>query len=913
MTGSSDLPVGTHVFYNNKHKGRVAYVGNVHFASGEYIGIELDVAVGDCNGTVEGQPYFFCEDKHGVLVTPDQVVPVGMVEKAASSVQSVSRKLLARRKANKERNSKVWNTLDNLNEQLAIRRSLQLQSLFGHSSKEILEKEFEVEADYDGPHLEFPLTDPQMVAMLEAFKEGKVLHGKYGWEVLKQAKELLNKEATLQARRNRCEVGEKGKITVVGDIHGQLQDLFSIFSINGLPDNSNHYLFNGDFVDRGPNGAEVLFTLCAFKVMYPEAVRLNRGNHESRQQNRMMGFEEEIFGKYKGAQGRTMLKACHALFDALPLCALIQERIFVVHGGLFPHDGVTFDHIMGMSRKREPPIHSSAFEDQLFESMLWSDPRPIQGRQVSSRGAGVEFGQDVTHEFLRTNHAALVIRSHECVREGFELQHSGRLITLFSASRYCGLQTNKGAFLTVGPDLQPEIQQFYAHSVTEMSFDQEKVQREVEERLEMEAVNMIIERLIDSKPSLYWHYTREDKKKTGRISKVQWANGLKLVLQLDVPFLSYVERLVDVEDDGTINYTKFLERYMVQVNGLNAAHWQDAIVDQICERMFVAMGAGDVGAAFNYFDTDGDGNIEYEEFVNTLKTLDIGLSDDQIFELMRGLDKDCDSTIDLQEFASRFEAVFTRLNAKQDAEISNAIKSRRCSLILTPDQDKLMVELIAKILKKHRTMDRAFSAFNSEGKDQFTYEELATHLKNVGGEFDRATLISLIEDIDTDNDKLINKAEFKRAFRVTDRRGSTGRRSTLIHETDDLMARLNKTENENALSDSSAGSSEDDADQGRIMQDVGWQEGVIQSVSNFMFQNRNQLASTFRQFDVDNSGEIDREEFRTGMRAMNKVFASPLTDDQIDMIMDALDTDGDGSLTYKEFLEGFTVIDTAKD
>lgn len=38
----------------------------------------------------------------------------------------------------------------------------------------------------------------------------------------------------------------------------------------------------------------------------------------------------------------------------------------------------------------------------------------------------------------------------------------------------------------------------------------------------------------------------------------------------------------------------------------------------------------------------------------------------QVFELMRGLDKDCDSTIDLEEFATRFETVFTRLNAKQD-------------------------------------------------------------------------------------------------------------------------------------------------------------------------------------------------------------------------------------------------------
>lgn len=65
------------------------------------------------------------------------------------------------------------------------------------------------------------------------------------------------------------------------------------------------------------------------------------------------------------------------------------------------------------------------------------------------------------------------------------------------------------------------------------------------------------------------------------------------------------------------------------MNGLNAEQWQDAIVDQICERMFVAMGSGDVKAAFDYFDVDGNGNIGYEEFVNTLKALDIGLSDDQ--------------------------------------------------------------------------------------------------------------------------------------------------------------------------------------------------------------------------------------------------------------------------------------------
>src|SRR3546814_20531347 len=43
-------------------------------------------------------------------------------EKAAQAVQNASRKLLAKRRAFKERSSSVWNKLDNFNEHLAIQR-----------------------------------------------------------------------------------------------------------------------------------------------------------------------------------------------------------------------------------------------------------------------------------------------------------------------------------------------------------------------------------------------------------------------------------------------------------------------------------------------------------------------------------------------------------------------------------------------------------------------------------------------------------------------------------------------------------------------------------------------------------------------------------------------------------------------
>lgn len=149
----------------------------------------------------------------------------------------------------------------------------------------------------------------------------------------------------------------------------------------------------------------------------------------------------------------------------------------------------------------------------------------------------MEFGQEVTFEFLKKNRVALIVRSHECVHEGFELAHSGRLITLFSASYYCGLQTNKGAFLSVGPDLQPEIQQFYAASLAEATWEVPELLQN--KRLEDENVKMIIERLVDCKHSLLWQFTICDTEKTGRVSRLDWSKSLRLVLELDIPFLLY--------------------------------------------------------------------------------------------------------------------------------------------------------------------------------------------------------------------------------------------------------------------------------------------------------------------------------------------------------------------------------------
>lgn len=46
---------------------------------------------------------------------------------------------------------------------------------------------------------------------------------------------------------------------------------------------------------------------------------------------------------------------------------------------------------------------------------------------------------DRVMEFCNNNDLQLIVRAHECVMDGFERFAQGHLITLFSATNYCGM------------------------------------------------------------------------------------------------------------------------------------------------------------------------------------------------------------------------------------------------------------------------------------------------------------------------------------------------------------------------------------------------------------------------------------------------------------------------------------------
>ncbi|KAF3799427.1 Dynactin isoform [Colletotrichum gloeosporioides] len=66
----SDLGVGQTVRLSDGRTGIVRFVGTTHFASGDWVGIELEDDSGKNDGSVQGERYFDCGMGHGMFVRP---------------------------------------------------------------------------------------------------------------------------------------------------------------------------------------------------------------------------------------------------------------------------------------------------------------------------------------------------------------------------------------------------------------------------------------------------------------------------------------------------------------------------------------------------------------------------------------------------------------------------------------------------------------------------------------------------------------------------------------------------------------------------------------------------------------------------------------------------------------------------
>lgn len=234
---------------------------------------------------------------------------------------------------------------------------------------------------------------------------------------------------------------------IFGDIHGQFSDLIHFLEMCGLPPD-NKFLFLGDYVDRGNNSIEVCMLLFAMKLVFPDAIYLIRGNHECPEVNRLYGLYSECESRFGTADKDIVFNKINEVLCALPLCAVVNNKIFCVHGGISPHLN-KLDDIAAISRFGRIP------DSGLLCDLMWSDPTaaPVDKWGLNSRGISCTYNADAVSRFLKMNRLQLICRAHQLVSEGYKFFADNKLVTVFSAPNYCGNCGNDGSVMKISANL----------------------------------------------------------------------------------------------------------------------------------------------------------------------------------------------------------------------------------------------------------------------------------------------------------------------------------------------------------------------------------------------------------------------------------------------------------------------------
>jgi len=265
-------------------------------------------------------------------------------------------------------------------------------------------------------------------------EEAKAVQSSDFIEILEQTLDLLRREngktGNQMVSGRLVKLQPLGEALVIGDLHGDLESLLTILNTSAFLQKMTSrkdttMIFLGDYGDRGAHSTEVYHILMRLKLSFPKQVVILRGNHEGPEDlmasphNLPLSFQSRF-----GENWKTVYSKTRELFACLYNALMVDERYLMVHGGLSPNIESVQD--LANANITHP-------KNELLENLLWGDPND-QVKEVlnSPRGVGKLFGKSVTEKVLRKLNVNILIRGHEPCKEGFKLNHDGKVLTLFS-------------------------------------------------------------------------------------------------------------------------------------------------------------------------------------------------------------------------------------------------------------------------------------------------------------------------------------------------------------------------------------------------------------------------------------------------------------------------------------------------
>ncbi|XP_058484892.1 serine/threonine-protein phosphatase with EF-hands 1 isoform X1 [Solea solea] len=313
----------------------------------------------------------------------------------------------------------------------------------------------------------------------------------------------------------------------------------------------------------------------------------------------------------------------------------------------------------------EPPQHEQEWKQ--IVDILWSDPKTQEGCSPNTfRGGGCYFGPDTTQRLLLQHGLQLLIRSHECKQEGYELCHGGQVITIFSASNYYEEGSNRGAYIKLGRELVPRFYQYQVSRTTRKLTLNQRVRA-----AEGSAFRALKEKLFSHRSELMAGFQQHDQNNTGCVSLSEWAQVLESVLRLDLPWRTLRPQLTRLTPDGSVEYQSCFEDMGPGIS-------LPQVTPNLAETLFRYR--TDIEIIFNIIDKDHSGLISTEEFRQTWRLfsahLGVDIDDRAIDDLARSIDFNKDGSIDFTEFLEAFRVVH-KLDSK-DTHLSGKIDKEKC-------------------------------------------------------------------------------------------------------------------------------------------------------------------------------------------------------------------------------------------
>ena len=290
-------------------------------------------------------------------------------------------------------------------------------------------------------------------------------------EFIEKLPQLFSKVASIMDTEPTC-LQIRSPAYVLGDIHGNYKDLIhfsNMFWKMGVKLCPAHLLFLGDYVDRGPHSVETVAYIFALKMTHPSKVTLLRGNHETANVN----GDLELYGTgsfkakcrelctqagSKEVTGDILWKKVNEAFEFLPLAAMIDGKVFCMHGGVPRY--LQPDIIDKLSNYPRPITSPQLDEDSRSKNalpfdLLWSDPatgeeddemekRKLDFAANDNRGGSTAiFGTRALNKFLDITGCTHIIRAHQPPDLGVEVEKAARVLTVFSSSHFCTVGEEK--------------------------------------------------------------------------------------------------------------------------------------------------------------------------------------------------------------------------------------------------------------------------------------------------------------------------------------------------------------------------------------------------------------------------------------------------------------------------------------